>query len=507
MDASRLLVRRSAPAALAAVLLAACTSGTALGPTAQVSPSPSEQASVPPRYLDGVAMDSCMNAGIPARCALVSVPEDRARSADRRLRLLVVVYPATDPAPRPDPVFFLAGGPGGSASATFSYALEAFPELHRARDFVLVDQRGTGQYGAIQLPPIPDTTGLNRDQLVDGVQSYVSAGLQTVDADPRLYTSWIAADDLDQVRDALGYDQVNLFGGSYGATMAQVYLAAHPEHVRTVTLTGVSLLDVPMFEHAAVGAQEALDKVFARCDADTACHAAYPNLRSDFASALAAVTASPVTTGVMNPRTGTPLVLDPVSFADAIEDFTVTVDLAAKLPRAIHHAAQGDFDDVAATLKLFMGPAESDNARLLMSLTIRCSEAWARWDPAATARNSAGAYAAESITTKAALMEAACSQVPTAAVPAADGRAVRSDKPVLLLVGGADPADPPENSIDAPVELPNSVTAVFPAGGHCVETYGCAPAMMTDFIVAGTAKGLDVSCAARAPIPSFEIGE
>jgi hypothetical protein len=138
-----------------------------------------------------------------------------------------------------------------------------------------------------------------------------------------------------------------------------------------------------------------------------------------------------------------------------------------------------------------------------MSLTIRCSEGWARWDPATTARNGASAYAGASIATKAALMQAACSQMPKAAVPAADAQPVRSNKPVLLLVGGADPADPPENSIDAPVELPNSITAVFPAGGHCVETYGCAPKLMTDFIDAGTAKGLDVSCAAQAPIPAF----
>jgi pimeloyl-ACP methyl ester carboxylesterase len=187
--------------------------------------------------------------------------------------------------------------------------------------------------------------------------------------------------------------------------------------------------------------------------------------------------------------------------------FGTSCSQAQPSPTTAHRAAQGDFDDVAATLKLFIGPAESDNARLLMSLSIRCSEAWARWDPVATARNSAGAYAAESITTKAALMQAACSQVPSAPVPAADGRAVRSDKPVLLLVGGADPADPPENSIDAPLELPNSVTAVFPAGGHCVERYGCAPRLMTDFIDAGTANGLDVWCAARAPIPAFEIGQ
>ena len=66
--------------------------------------------------------------------------------------------------------------------------------------------------------------------------------------EPQFYTTSEAMDDLDDVREALGYDKINLVGYSYGATAAQYYLRQHEEHVRTMTLGGGSLLDVPVFE-------------------------------------------------------------------------------------------------------------------------------------------------------------------------------------------------------------------------------------------------------------------
>ena len=58
-------------------------------------------------------------------------------------------------------------------------------------------------------------------------------------ADLRLYTTTIAMADLDEVRDALGYDKVNVYGGSYGSTTALAYLHLYPQNVRTVTVMGV----------------------------------------------------------------------------------------------------------------------------------------------------------------------------------------------------------------------------------------------------------------------------
>ena len=76
--------------------------------------------------------------------------------------------------------------------------------------------------------------------------------------------------------------------------------------------------------------------------------------------------------------------------------------------------------------------------------------------------------------------------------------------PTLLIVGEADPQDPPANIADAAVELPNSTTVIVPGQSHTVGHLGCMPSIITAFIQAGSTVGLNVSCAATGvPLPPF----
>jgi hypothetical protein len=137
---------------------------------------------------------------------------------------------------------------------------------------------------------------------------------------------------------------------------------------------------------------------------------------------------------------------------------------------------------------------------------IRCSEAWARFDPAEVARLGVGSYyLAANIRTATNLSET-CRYVPSGVVPANDGEPVRGDMPVLLILGEADPQDPAANVADAPIELPRSKTVVVPGQSHTVGTRGCMPTIVAAFIRAGTVDGLDVSCAANGATPApFKI--
>ena len=103
----------------------------------------------------------------------------------------------------------------------------------------------------------------------------------------RHYTTAVAVDDFDQVRAALGYDKINIYGGSYGVTSGQVYLSRHGSHVRGAVFDSGSLLDVHIFERGASNAQRALDLLFTRCAADSACHSAYPDLRRQYERTVA----------------------------------------------------------------------------------------------------------------------------------------------------------------------------------------------------------------------------
>src|SRR5690606_11092040 len=104
----------------------------------------------------------------------------------------------------------------------------------------------------------------------------------TLDADLRLYTTEIAMTDLDEVRAALGYEQINLYGGSYGTRAALTYLRLFPERVRTLTLDAVVDPGFVIFMDAAVDGQAALEFFFGRCEADSACRATFPDLRTEF---------------------------------------------------------------------------------------------------------------------------------------------------------------------------------------------------------------------------------
>ena len=150
----------------------------------------------------------------------------------RQIELNIAIIPAISRSPAPDPMFFLAGGPGEAATQSYIAIASAFGSIRTKRDIVLVDQRGTGGSHPLECS--------NSYQEDDDESDYLSACLSQLDADPRLYTTSIAMQDLDQVRDALGYEKINLYGASYGTRAALVYLRMFPEHVRTIILDGAA---------------------------------------------------------------------------------------------------------------------------------------------------------------------------------------------------------------------------------------------------------------------------
>ena len=124
------------------------------------------------------------------------------------------------------------------------------------------------------------------------------------DADLRLYTTTIAMDDLDDVRAYLGYDTINVYGGSYGTRAALVYMRQHGDRVRTAVLDGVAPTNMrlPLFFPRDV--QRAFDRLIADCEADAACNARYPNLGARARALIERLEKNPPLVAVVHPRTG-----------------------------------------------------------------------------------------------------------------------------------------------------------------------------------------------------------
>src|SRR5207248_10394691 len=118
------------------------------------------------------------------------------------------------------------------------------------------------------------------------------------------YTTPNFADDIDEIRGAMGYDKINLNAGSFGTYAAQIYMRRHPEHVRTAFLASLASFSnrVPLYH--AQSAQQGLDQLFKDCEQDAACHAADPRFREDFGAILNKVRAQPISTSVRHPATG-----------------------------------------------------------------------------------------------------------------------------------------------------------------------------------------------------------
>src|ERR1043166_848090 len=199
---------------------------------------------------------------VDAHCGTLSVYENRQARSGRRINLTVVLLPALSADSRPDPLFFLAGGPGQGAAKMAPLVRQALRSVQRERDLVLVDQRGTGTSNPLDcrndndsLRAINESDEVALDRLRRCLAGY--------DADVRLYTTPIAMDDLDDVRAYLGYERINLYGGSYGTRAALVYLRQHADRVRSVVLDRVAptARALPLF--TARDAQHALDKALA----------------------------------------------------------------------------------------------------------------------------------------------------------------------------------------------------------------------------------------------------
>jgi pimeloyl-ACP methyl ester carboxylesterase len=422
---------------------------------------------------------ACTVQGVAAKCGTLLVPENRDTGAGPRIGLRVVVVPARVRPARRDAFAYLAGGPGGAATEQTAVVNSIWSGVHERHDIVLVDQRGTGGSHPLACPP-PEP---NED-----VSVLIRACLASLNGDPTQYGTAPAADDLEAVRAALGYRTLNLYGISYGATLAQVYLARHPRAVRSVVLDGATLIDIPFFGRFAVNGQRALDLVARRCAREPACARAFPSWATQLRSLIAAWNAKPV-------QVSPDLTLTGDELAGVIQFMTLNAASAGSIPLVVSRAARGDSAPLAGQIP----SSGADNP--LMFWSIWCNERWVGLD----ARGPWGTYLDGYAASQLERYRSACAYVPDHAEPASNLARVRSNVPVLALVGGADPQDPAANVAGLGAAMPQARVVVLPEHGHGVGGYGCLPNLVKLFVDRGSAARLDVRCVRATKPPPFEL--
>jgi pimeloyl-ACP methyl ester carboxylesterase len=309
-------------------------------------------------------------------------------------------------------------------------------------------------------------------------------------ADLRLYTTTIAMADLDEVREALGYDKVNVYGGSYGSTTALAYLHLYPQHVRTVTVLGVAPLDYKLPLPFGRGVDHALERLFADCEADAQCRGAFPDLRKEFAAVVERLDKAPVTFDTLSPFTGQKqqVTMTRGGFTENIRLMLYQPNVMSLMPLLIHQIYQQDYARFGAIGYQVFRATDSGIARG-MQLSVLCAEDIPFISEEEIKTALAGTFYGEA---RARLYLKACEQWPRGDAPAKFREPIKSDIPVLMLSGELDPVTPPDAATPLLKGLTNARQVVMRNATH--NSYDCAERLAREFIERGSTQGLDASC-------------
>ena len=443
-------------------------------------------------------------ASVRADCGVLSVPENRAEPQGKTLDLRIAVVPAASREPAGEPLFVLAGGPGQAATEFYAAYAPAFGRVQRTRDIVLVDQRGTGGSNPLRCPA-PDESDLLAVETFDPEQLRTRAAecLAQLAGDPRFYTTSVAVDDLDAVREALGYERIDLYGVSYGTRVAQHYLRRYPAHVRAMVLDGSVPPQLILGPDTAPEAQRALEGILGRCEIDPRCHSAFPDLEDTFTSLLDRLREQPVTLSLADPTTA-----DTVEFDFGIEAFGAAVRLlsysdetAALLPLLLHTAgAEGRFEPLAAQYLMVARRLGGQLAEGMHNAVV-CTEDVPFIDiDAATAPAITDTYLG---TLQVQGLEAICSVWPRGVLDEDLHAPLAIEVPLLLLSGEFDPITSPGYAEQILAQAKDALHVIQRGHAHGQLGSRCISGLIAEFLATAAPDALDPGCALDAEPAAF----
>jgi len=445
-----------------------------------------------PCRIDGVAHE--------ALCGTLPRPLDATREGGVQIELHYVVLPALARNKKPDPVFFLAGGPGQSAIDLAGTVSRLLTRFGQRRDIVLVDLRGTGRSAPLDCGDEPPARPLSEQLDPQRQQQRARDCLRRLQALPhgdlRHYGTTAAMADLDAVRQALGAERINLVGVSYGTRAALEYLRLYPQQVRRMVLDGVAPPDMALPEASAPDAQAAFDALLQSCAQDAACRARHPRLQQSWQALLASL---PQSVNVAHPLTGRDetLLLTREMLLGMVRAALYAPTTASALPAALDAAAQGRYGPLLG-LASALAPARRQAALAQgMHFSVVCTEDL----PGATTQAPAADFGAG----LAPLYREVCAFWPRGELASGFRQLPPAPVATLLLSGGIDPATPPRHAERVARALGGKARHVVVLNaGHGLLALPCVRDAMFRFVDAADdeqALRVDADCARDIPRP------
>jgi pimeloyl-ACP methyl ester carboxylesterase len=455
----------------------------------------------------GLSVRPCNIPGIsaPARCGTFKVWENRETRKGRKIAIRFYVVPAPGAARATEAVAFFSGGPGEAATDSAPWVTAQLVDVRDGRDLLFVDLRGTGGSHPLRC----------KSAKPSDPQSYLKEFYTPEDvarcarelrsrADVTQYHTAPAVDDVEDLRATLGYERLDLYGGSYGTRTALVYLRRHPQHVRVILMHGSVPTDLRYPLTVPRDAQLAFDGVRSDCEHDAACRAAFPDVAADLAASLRRFESGSVKADVLDAKRGatTTVTLSRDRYTEGIRSLLYQASGSSLIPAVVHRAAQGDFGPAAEEELAWRMEIEAQYRGVHLAVT--CSEDVDFIDPAEAQRAAEGTFMTA---WRAVDQKAACAVWPHRKLDRSVLEPVRSAVPLLILNGAYDPATASYHAERLAQGFPNSRVVIIPSAGHgtsgLVGLRSCYDRLVTGFIRTADAKGLDASCMSAVHRPPF----
>lgn len=455
----------------------------------------------------GLRIESCFieEIGEEVLCGTYEVMENRRVRKGAKIRLNFIILPAWTLDPAPDPVFIFSGGPGQGSADTVEYFAWEYEKLRWERDIVLIDQRGTGQSNGLHCQRIGDPDSAQTYLQDMFPEDYVKNCRKELEnkANLRHYDSTTAMQDIDDLRGALGYDQINIIGSSYGSYAGIVYMKYFPERVRSAFLTHTAMPSWTYSGTIAPNTEAALERLLEDCAADPDCAADYPFLRQQLDQILDQLKMSPAMVPIINPITGVPenVTFTYNNFIHGVRSMLYRTSASKWIPAFIHWAANGVFAPIAEYTADYLYGI-NNNIMDGMYLCVTCTETIPYIDYAEARALAQGTFMG---TYRLDQQKNACEWWVRGEHPADFHEMYPMNIPALIISGEIDPVTPPPHGEELAGYLPNSLHVIIPNAGHEFGTVweGCLDDIVAQFISQGSVDGLDASCVNQHVRPPF----
>ncbi|MFK8032014.1 MAG: alpha/beta hydrolase [Gammaproteobacteria bacterium] len=437
-----------------------------------------------------------------ALCGEVEVALNPADPSGKTITLFVAKVPALARSAEASAFTLIAGGPGQASTEAYTSLRGAFERVRRERDIILVDQRGTGR-SSIQQCDTDEVDSIEVEFDAAVIREATETCLAKLGDDVKFYTTSAAVSDLDTVREAFGYEQLDIYGVSYGTRVAQHYLRRYPDRTRTVILDGVVPVNVPLGPGIALDAQRALDLIFTRCVSQSDCHLAFGDISEKFNELLNRTREAPIELILDDPISAekVPATFGYGELLMAVRMMSYSPETAALLPFMIDEAIKENYQPLAAQA-LLNSENLTDMLALGMHNSVACTEDVPFYDHDAIDSDRLAASYMGDLAYKG-LIET-CKIWPRGPIDDDFTQPFASAAPVLVLSGEVDPVTPPANGDLAAgyLELAKSVT--LPGQGHGQIQIGCMPKLLADFVRTANLDELEIECLdIQQPAPFF----